>query len=663
MTTLDELIYYCKEPEPIGALLLTGEWGCGKTYLIDNNLREALIEKAYVLRISLFGITSIEEMHKAVRDKWMEAYYEHKGMSGIVEKAKKGKELLASDDLVPELIRNVANINWSCLIGMKEKIGKKSVILVFDDLERCCMNSVDVLGAINDYCENRKYHIIIIANQEKIYTKQEFIQIAAQIELNDGQKFRGKDEEKKQVNLKITAPPKSEPRVISYAEIKEKIIHRTVKYIPDYHTIVQNVIENIKYQEGETGEDGYKAFVMKCKVGLLELFAPDMNRTVNDKIENGCCMAKVSKGVEEQNLQISSKRPHNIRSLKCAVIDFYRVYKILKDNNFDNIDRWFYCFASYVISYKANIVREGCYGTIFSDEEVRKLYPVYQNQYMLESVKKWILHGEWNEEEIYHEIEEIKKRKYGKTPAEIVKSNRIMDIEEEVVELGFGDVLNMAYTGMLTLDEYVRFIMNSCWARAYHFTLPVPIQWDKIKKGIQSCMDKLIIDQPEGQILNYIIDSDSRKSLSDEESDAYLMIEEFKNGNVLMFSKNREQYISEMEKDAFSAFVISQHKRFNAFDEEMAEVTAMAYAKGKNAEKNEFVYDFKNLWSSNVSLQDAYVYEYEPGFRKLLDLLKVQKKELQERNKTFAVMYTDEFIQIVEELIEKVTKKENKEDI
>ena len=42
MRTLDELLYYCEEPEPVGAILLTGEWGCGKTYLIDNDLKDAL---------------------------------------------------------------------------------------------------------------------------------------------------------------------------------------------------------------------------------------------------------------------------------------------------------------------------------------------------------------------------------------------------------------------------------------------------------------------------------------------------------------------------------------------------------------------------------------------------------------------------------------------
>ena len=27
MSSLDELIHYCNEPDPVGALMLTGEWG------------------------------------------------------------------------------------------------------------------------------------------------------------------------------------------------------------------------------------------------------------------------------------------------------------------------------------------------------------------------------------------------------------------------------------------------------------------------------------------------------------------------------------------------------------------------------------------------------------------------------------------------------------
>lgn len=38
MDTLKELVNYCKIEHPVGALMLTGEWGCGKTYLINTEI-------------------------------------------------------------------------------------------------------------------------------------------------------------------------------------------------------------------------------------------------------------------------------------------------------------------------------------------------------------------------------------------------------------------------------------------------------------------------------------------------------------------------------------------------------------------------------------------------------------------------------------------------
>lgn len=43
MKTIDELEYYCKETEPVGALMLTGEWGSGKTFLLlTKNIAEPM---------------------------------------------------------------------------------------------------------------------------------------------------------------------------------------------------------------------------------------------------------------------------------------------------------------------------------------------------------------------------------------------------------------------------------------------------------------------------------------------------------------------------------------------------------------------------------------------------------------------------------------------
>lgn len=38
MNTVDELVYYCNEVDPVGAIMLTGQWGSGKTYLIEHEL-------------------------------------------------------------------------------------------------------------------------------------------------------------------------------------------------------------------------------------------------------------------------------------------------------------------------------------------------------------------------------------------------------------------------------------------------------------------------------------------------------------------------------------------------------------------------------------------------------------------------------------------------
>ena len=68
--------------------------------------------------------------------------------------------------------------------------------------------------------------------------------------------------------------------------------------------------------------------------------------------------------------------------------------------------------------------------------------------------------------------------------SEIIKSNRIMDIDDAVIHEGFADFLRIAYDGNLTLDEYVLLIENSCWARSYKCDLPLPIDWKKVQTGI-----------------------------------------------------------------------------------------------------------------------------------------------------------------------------------
>ncbi|MBO5513984.1 MAG: hypothetical protein J5961_05300 [Mogibacterium sp.] len=50
--------------------MLTGEYGCGKTYLIEKELTEALADTHIIVRVSLFGLDSADALNRAVRQSW-----------------------------------------------------------------------------------------------------------------------------------------------------------------------------------------------------------------------------------------------------------------------------------------------------------------------------------------------------------------------------------------------------------------------------------------------------------------------------------------------------------------------------------------------------------------------------------------------------------------
>lgn len=219
MNTIEELEYYCNEKSPVGALMLVGEWGCGKTYLLENELAEKLKETHILVRVSLFGIDSIRELNQAVKRQW--ALKCGPSYLGKLNSKKRtmtaGKTVFnAALSVIPvakDLKGAVLAINPYDYIGIQPTVKKdekiKRVILIFDDLERSKINKTDVLGCINEYCENLRFNTIIVANEDEL------------------EKRSGND-----------------PKEISYREIKEKIITRTIKHKPDIEQILNSLINS-----------------------------------------------------------------------------------------------------------------------------------------------------------------------------------------------------------------------------------------------------------------------------------------------------------------------------------------------------------------------------------------------------------------------------------
>lgn len=181
MNLIQELKNYCDINNPVGALMLSGEWGCGKTYLIKTKFIP-LVEDTYVfVSVSLFGIDSLDKLRVEVKKKWLEKASEIDKLNGA-----KVSKLTDSYKKIFGTIKDVLPENWqkrgevvSSIMDLvnfapiSNRMFDKKVILVFDDLERTNIPCADLLGCINDYCENQNFNTIIIANERKIKDKSD----------------------------------------------------------------------------------------------------------------------------------------------------------------------------------------------------------------------------------------------------------------------------------------------------------------------------------------------------------------------------------------------------------------------------------------------------------------------------------------------------------
>lgn len=348
MSTLHELVRYCVQEKHQGAILLTGEWGCGKTHLIEKELSAALSETHLVVRVSLFGVNSIEALNDAVRRQWLYVCTPFLGKTN--ERAKKNSGIITAIStallsLTPigSAASNVVSINPLDYIPLEPEVevfhdGKKTqkqVILVFDDLERCELDWVKVVGSINDYCENIGFKTIIIANEAV-----------------------------------FLASPKIQPLI--YKVIKEKTISRTVLYVPDYPDIIHRLLS-----QEDASKQEYADFLRENEQLICDVFGAEAIRRADGL---GKC--------------------HNIRSLICALNEFYQIFEVLAENRIPDKEQYLYSFITAMMINKCGIYKNGeiCFDP--TAEEIQQLYPDFSSDKVPACIRQWIEYGIWERDEI-----------------------------------------------------------------------------------------------------------------------------------------------------------------------------------------------------------------------------------------------------------------------
>lgn len=611
LNTLEELKYYCNEKQPVGAIMLSGEWGCGKTYFIENELRKELEKTHVIIRISLFGLSSIESIKNEVQLNWLHSYIDEKSETkGLGEKGIKtlqGLMNVANEETknkfgpVGFIINKLSSLDIVDFIKVAPTIGNKKVVLVFDDLERSSLSTNDMLGCINDYCENLSIHTIVVANEEYV---------------------------------KLKNADKETNKTIKYETIKEKIIYKTLIFNPDYCSIIENIINNY-----ECNSDGYKQFLITCIPKINNIF-----------------MAFDSPIILKKE-KVLTNRPHNIRSLKYALHDFERIYKILPTKYFKNIDVWMSSFICYSLCCKANLIdfnkKDSPYGDLFEPSIEQTLFPEeYDSNCITNGMKEYVQNGTWNLKTISKELDTIMENEK-KSELELIK-NYYLDLKEADLNKYFSELLARAYGGGLSLYDYVSFI-STCKNLRINNLLPNEIYWENVNNGIRLHCENLIkFGEEQPNLVNRI---DINDGYSEFEKSAYKIISDFLSERILEFEKNKQEYIRLIEKNPIDAIRKVKNCFFVKFDMDMAIATAKGFIQNPNKRKRYIAEKFENAWEVNISNEKFEYQSSMESFKSLKEKIQAYSNQCEKENLKISKINTDNFIKILKSLIKTIQTK------
>lgn len=544
----DEINRYIGSNETVGAMMVTGNWGSGKSYLVkqiadEQNKSE---EKKYAMVVvSLFGIDSIDTLTKMVNKSVCSVIALSKNDDKTKERTGKLFGVLKTltnelkeDSKVIDGIDKIINLNPFDFIELSDTVtflgetSPRRLVLIFDDFERCDCPITSLLGVINEYTENKGIKTIIVSDEKKLGDKV-------------------------------------------YTEFKEKVIFRTVKLSSDYAKIINYIVSS--YVETATG---YKQFLIDNEAVILEAF-----------VHSGY---------------------NNIRTVRATVVDFERVYEAWEKSGVSNENLPFilyqffaivaeykvgnYCkfdkYHSYVINARIEDPQDEEKRDEVQDEANREVKEKYRNDTFSnfsKTLSKWIVEGDWDEDLF---IDEIQKR-YGDdnlTNEQKFLFYKFFDLNEDIIDEGLPEILARAYRGDATCDELIALIQKVHILRQNEVPLPCEIDYQKIEEEFDKRLElirKGIIEEPPKSVLStngYVDEEAISLNNKIENLDGKLAV--WRNyRNVMGYITNR----SSVAPYKSSGIII------DVFDEDLLSHFFEDYKISDNGRKNELASIIRNL--------------------------------------------------------------------
>jgi len=159
---------------PQFAILLKGEWGCGKTYFIKKLIskysrKEQKIQRNEIIYLSLFGISNTSEIDERLYQK-MHPVLSSEQFKFITTFLRAAIKMGVNIDLNGDGIKN-GTLTIGGLESKRKKIKSKELskkLIIVDDIERANLSSSQIFGYFSEYLYELNLKIIFIGNEDII---------------------------------------------------------------------------------------------------------------------------------------------------------------------------------------------------------------------------------------------------------------------------------------------------------------------------------------------------------------------------------------------------------------------------------------------------------------------------------------------------------------
>ena len=236
--TYDEMnsfiLNYLKNDITGRAVMLSGEWGSGKSYYVKTKLKSFLEDKDNgkykCVIVSLYGLSDTSEISKAI-------YTELRSF-----KFKKKNEVLTTAgvaaSVVPKTVFNAMTSRVGYDIGqvsdkqmqkVYDSIHLNKKLLVLEDIERTQIDIIELLGYINNMCENDGVKVLLVTNENVLL------------------QYHIEKDNKKELHKETTEYKKIySEKALKYLKAKEKSVADTLQFHADFQETIDSIIDKFK---------------------------------------------------------------------------------------------------------------------------------------------------------------------------------------------------------------------------------------------------------------------------------------------------------------------------------------------------------------------------------------------------------------------------------